>query len=108
MEDFYFGETCRLYQDRVEVEYRLAGQVINEVRKISGASLIEKLISQAEQENITENPNMICDGPSTTVIGLEKVLLYSTGGCGTPKQIREGGAAFTLMTLVGKYCPETH
>lgn len=114
-EDYWFEETCKLFKDKVDIEYRVSGQIIRESRRISGTSMIQKLLKKAQQETLSESPNMICDGPSTSIYGLEKIssgerkiLLYETGGCGSPKQVREGGAAFILSTLIGKYCSVTH
>lgn len=109
-EDYFFKETCKMYRDRVDIEYNLAGKLITETRRISGDTSLEELISRAKQEDITETPNLICDLPSTKIFGFDstgaEVLLYSTGSCGTAKRERNGGAAFILTTLIGKYCQE--
>ncbi len=110
-DDYFFKETCKLYRDRVEIEYQFSGKTITENRHILGNTSLEAVVSKAKQEELTETPNLICDLPSTKIYGLDssgaEVLLYATGSCGTPKQERAGGAAFTLMSLIGKYCPET-
>ena len=114
-EDYWFEETCKLYKDRVDIEYRLSGQILKESRKISGTSVIPKLLQRAQQEKLSETPNLICDAPSTSIYGIAKtsaaetkIQLYETGGCGSPKRVRLGGAAFLLTTLIGKYCSVTH
>lgn len=112
IEDYYFGETCKLYRDRVEIEYRMRGHTLKEVKRLSGASGIGQLVQKAQQEKILETENFLCDGPSTTLNGMDKsgqeVLLYSTGGCGAPKKVREGGAAFALAQLMTQYCLKTY
>lgn len=102
-DDYFFKETCKLFLDRVEIEYQFSGKTITENRRILGDTSLE--------EEMTETPNLIGDLPSTKIYGLDstgdEVLLYATGSCGAPKRERAGGAAFTLTSLIRKYCPET-
>ncbi|NBV50786.1 hypothetical protein EBR78_06165 [bacterium] len=111
--DFSFGEKCSLYADRVEIEYRMSESIVKEVRSLKGAKSLELLVSRAATDKLRYEDNLLCDGPSTEVVGYSrnttnKVVVYSTGGCGTPKAIREGGAAYQLMRLIENYCAKTH
>jgi len=111
--DFSFSEKCSLYADRVEIEYRMSESTVTEVRNLKGAKSLEVLVTRAASDKLRYEENLLCDGPTTEVFGFSrnastKVVLYSTGGCGTPKAIREGGAAYQLMRLVENYCARTH
>lgn len=111
--DFSFSEKCSLYADRVEIEYRMVESTVKEVRNLKGAKSLELLVTRAATDKLRNEDNLLCDGPTTEVFGYprntsNKVIVYSTGGCGTPKAIREGGAAYQLMRLIENYCAKTH
>ena len=77
-----------------------------------GESDLRTLVAGASNGHLYSSDNHMCDGPSTTIKGyLEdstSVILYETGGCGTPRSIRHGGEAFVLMNIVQTFCPEIH
>lgn len=111
--EYSFSETCSLYMDRVEIEYRMADSTVKEVRNLKGGKSLESLVSRAAADKLRYEDNLLCDAPTTEVYGhvrnqSQKITLYSTGGCGTQKVIREGGAAFQLMRLMESYCTRTH
>lgn len=111
--DFSFAEKCSLYADRVEIEYRMSDSIVKEVRSLKGAKSLELLVTRAATDKLRYEDNLLCDGPTTEVFGYSrntpnKVVVYSTGGCGTPKAIREGGAAYQLMRFIENYCAKTH
>jgi len=35
-------------------------------------------------------------------------ILFTTGGCGSPRKERQGNASRMLRELVDAYCPTTH
>lgn len=79
-----------------------------EERKISLSSDLKAVIEAAKAAKIVETPNMLCDGPTTSIVAGEDVGLYFTGACGSPKRVRQGLAAQKLVNLVGQFCPLTY
>lgn len=105
------GETCNIYQNQVQIIHRLGmhvptALVVNETRAASVSGNIELVIANAANEKVEQKPNMMCDGPSTTITAGD-LLLYSTGGCGSPKQERMGVNSSKLREIAGYYCPRT-
>ena len=109
-------ETCRIYEDRVEIEHRYGAQVewsfvTLETREIRISSSVKKAIQAALSAELTETPNGLCDGPSTSIYVPEETdngVLFQTGGCGQPKVEREGAAANHLIHLATRFCSLTH
>lgn len=109
--DYYRSEKCEVFADRVVIT-RAYGMGVNglktvETLNVSVAGDLKQVIANATAANVAEKENMLCDGPSTT-ISTGNTLLYSTGGCGTPRKEREGAAARALRSLVDAHCPVTH
>jgi len=110
-------ERCDVYADKVVLTHQYgmvretALQLVEERNiKLSGdvATVIEK--ARAEQE--TTKPNNLCDGPSTSITANpaqgEAVVLFSTGGCGSPEHSRDGVYSSKLKNIVNVYCPQTY
>jgi hypothetical protein len=110
--DYRFSKTCRLYPDRLEVIQNLAGSMVTETRGQIDASQLAPLLSNAVIEAINNEDNNLCDGPRTTIKGRSpdasgdaSFLLFTSGGCGSPRQTRSGGAAWLLIQLIDSWCP---
>lgn len=109
-------ETCAVYLHQVVITQRFGyseelGFTKSEVRPITLDSSIQRVIATAAQEELLKNDNLLCDGPSTTMqsfAGGEPIVLFATGGCGSPRLDRQGPAALMLKELVDQYCPVTH
>lgn len=111
------GERCDLYPNRVVITNTMGFQgptavSIAETRAIALKGNLNAIINQAKTEQITTKPNNLCDGPSTSVVvndgTVEGLLLFSTGGCGSPERTRIGIASEKLRDLVSLFCPKTY
>lgn len=69
---------------------------------------IEEMIEKARHEKIFFQDNNLCDGPSTVIKTGDDLLLYSTGGCGSPKKIRQGPYSLALRDIASTFCPTTY
>jgi len=81
-----------------------------EERKITLTGNVKKVIELAKEEKVEEKDNMLCDGPSTSIVAggeNDGVLIYSTGGCGSPRKQRTGVNSQKLRSIVDIYCPQT-
>lgn len=109
-------ETCEVYLNQVVITQRFGyaeelGFTKREVRRISLDKSIYKVIEAAAQEELLKNDNFLCDAPSTSIQFLgkpEPLVLFSSGGCGSPRLDRQGPAAQMLKELVDQYCPVTN
>ncbi|MFW7381282.1 MAG: hypothetical protein ACOH5I_20880 [Oligoflexus sp.] len=109
-------ETCEVYLDKVVLTkkygiYSETGFTTQEERPVTISPSIKQILKAAIEENLEETDNYLCDGPSTTVssnFADSTSTLFATGGCGSPRLERVGGASQMLMELVGSYCPVTH
>ncbi len=114
MPDYLRFEKCDVYGDRVEIT-RVFGAQENgvksiETRKLELVGKIKEIIKLAGQEKISEKPNGLCDGPATVISASadgQDVGLFSTGGCGTPRKLREGPNTKKLIDLVGAFCAKS-
>lgn len=114
-------ETCEVYRNKVVVKHGygasndLSAQV-TETRPLTIDGNLFGIIAQAAAAELKETPNGLCDGPGTGVVAkqinpndsVSDVVLFSTGGCGSPRKERQGSAARMLRDLVDQYCPKTH
>lgn len=113
MPEYFRSETCNVYADRVEITKwygQETGLKTLETRPLKLGGDIKEVLKKAAAEKINEKPNGLCDGPSShvrVVVDDKDVVLYSTGGCGSPRKAREGAASQILMDLVGTYCAKT-
>lgn len=110
------GERCEVYLDHVVITKHFGAVTVEEQRVVKVSPEIVKLIADAATASIESKPNGLCDGPSTSIAATQinadeepgSVLLFSTGGCGSPRLERQGSAARNLRDLVGTYCATTH
>jgi hypothetical protein len=107
-------ETCAMYSDRVEITRNWGELSTKETIAIQLNGSVSKLVEEASTESLSSTPNGLCDAPATTIEAFntgstkEPVLLYFTGGCGSPGKQREGSAAWALQGLIDSYCPKTY
>jgi hypothetical protein len=108
-------ERCDVYPDKVVITHQF-GYVtetalqVNEERKINLVGNVKLVVEKAAQEKVEEKPNGLCDGPSTTIQadnGGQALLLFTTGGCGSPRKDRSGPLSTKLKEIVNLYCPRT-
>jgi hypothetical protein len=113
--DYASNINCQLFSDHVLITHHFGGAFTSENRPLKTAG-IPQLIALAAREKLQEEANNICDAPSTSTEALlskddgssETLVLFSTGGCGHKRQTREGGAAYSLRSLIDSFCPKTH
>ncbi len=109
-------ETCEVFGNRVVITHKFgafgdSSFTSQEVRRLKLSDSISKAVTAAAEEALNKSGNYLCDGPSTTITSNragQKFVLFSTGGCGSERLERQGGAARMLMDLVSNYCPITH
>jgi hypothetical protein len=106
-------EVCEIHADKVVLTKGFGSIQTVETRKLDVTGDLAELVRQAAEETATEKDNYLCDGPSTYVVGRtaadeEGVVLFTTGGCGSPSKSRNGAAARILRDLVDSYCPKTY
>jgi hypothetical protein len=109
-------EKCDIYMDKVVITRTYGADeestfTASEERKLTLTEGVTKAIEKAATEKMEEKPNGLCDGPGTDIIahkGAEEVVLFDTGGCGSPGKDRKGGATWMLRDLIDLYCPKTH
>lgn len=112
-------ETCEIFADRVVITRRFGALddgsfTTSESRAVTVSDGIEQVIANAAGETLGETPNGLCDGPSTQVSARragergEELVLFNTGGCGSPRQERDGVFTKMLRDLVDVYCPKTN
>lgn len=110
-------ERCEVYSDKVVITHEM-GMVqatalkLTEERKINLSGDVKLVIEKAREEKVEEKDNFLCDGPSTSIVanvGNEEtgVLLYSTGGCGSPRKERTGVYSSKLRQIADLYCAKT-
>jgi len=104
-------EQCEVFKDRATITKRMGsgeGQiVVSETRKLKIDGKLAALVAKVATEEITEKENMLCDGPATVIVSGDNIL-FTTGGCGSPRKERQGNASRMLRELVDAYCPTTH
>jgi hypothetical protein len=109
-------ETCEVFLDQVVITQRFGypeqlGFTKREVRPITLDKAIHNVLNVASQEELIKNDNLLCDAPSTSITfrgNPEPFVLFSSGGCGSPRLDRQGPATQMLRELVDQYCPVTH
>lgn len=106
------GETCEVFEDGVVIR-RIYGttQVVEKLNVTVSESIKEQIIAASKAEIVAKD-NTLCDGPSTSIVANlvsvdDRILLYATGGCGSPRKTRQGTAASMLTAIVDTYCPKT-
>lgn len=101
------SEKCEVYANKVVLTKTYGGKTVSTTYPFSGEESVKDLIEEASHEELQEDDNYRCDGPSTTISAGE-LLIYSTGGCGSPKKSRQGPGAHALTDIIGTFCPTTH
>lgn len=108
-------ERCEVFSDQVLMTRTYARTEVKYEFPFTLQGSIEHLIEEAADEKMTSEPNYMCDGPSTSVKATyqkdgiaQEVLLYSTGGCGSPKKQRSGPNSLALIDIASTFCPTTH
>jgi hypothetical protein len=112
MPDWVRTETCKVYQDKVVIERSFGlvneqGFATTETINVTISDGITAILARAAEEKVKETRNMICDLPGLNVAAVEngkEFVLFSSGGCGSPRKEREGSATRMLMDLLGHYC----
>lgn len=109
-------ERCEVFDDKVVITHQYgmrtptALQLVEE-RKVELKGDVKLVIEKAKAEAIEEKGNFLCDGPATSVTafnGDEQILLYSTGGCGSPRKQRNGVYSNKLRQITDLYCAVTY
>jgi len=116
MPEYARSETCEVFQNKVVITTRFGAfdenSVTNqEVRRIQLSASIYNVLKKAAAEPLTSSDNYLCDGPSTSINSRhsgKSTVLFTTGGCGSPRLDRSGASARILIDLVSSYCPVTH
>lgn len=116
MPEFVRSETCSVYPNYVKITNRYGGFsdqsfTTTEIVKVRISEGIENVLRTATEAKLSETDNYLCDAPSTSITanyGGQEYLLFTSGGCGSNRKQREGGAAQMLRDLVDRYCPVTH
>lgn len=103
-------KTCSVYlkQTIIDTAYGFDSLKTKQlIRHFIGYSIYD-FLEQSQDEKIIEEPNFLCDAASSTIMAYdqnEPVLLFNTGGCGTPRQERTGPVSTLLINLVNQICP---
>lgn len=117
--EYWQSEKCEVFLDKVVITKQFGideGFMATETRQLTLTDSIRTTITKAAAAQLTSKDNGLCDAPSTSVVAYKAdasgnakaVELFSTGGCGSPRLERQGGAAWALRKLVDSYCPTTH
>lgn len=110
-------QKCQIFENEVLMTRSYGFTTVNYQIPFSSDGSLREMIAKASEEAFTVEPNGLCDGPSTVVkasIALEghtemrELILYSTGGCGSPRKVRRGPYTAALMDIAGTFCPTTH
>lgn len=117
VQEFARTQTCKLYKSDSSSEYKMLieeqyGPVkTKEFVKLTITGL-EGLISNSEKEVVVKKPNYLCDAPESTYFAIntrgERVELFQSGGCGSPRINRAGPYSAHLRSILDRYCPMTH
>jgi hypothetical protein len=102
-------EKCEVYSNQVVLTKTFGNGPgsfdLKEVRQITLSSGVQTAIKNAIAEKVSETPNGMCDGPSMEIVLSSGEVLFSTGGCGSPKKQREGAYTNSLISIANTYCP---
>ena len=119
MPEYRRDERCEVYEHSVVIKkvFGMRGDEALTVTReipISISTNNRTVLLQAATEKVEEKPNGLCDGPATSITAFdahssskEGFVLFQTGGCGSPRQMRTGPSSDALRDIVNTYCPET-
>lgn len=109
------SETCTVYRNRVIIEKQFGGGEnrfeTTQIVLHSVSDGIDSVIKKSAAEHLEVGSNYICDLPSTSIYsfqGKSQVTLFRSGGCGSPREEREGVFSKMLVDLVDQFCPQTN
>jgi hypothetical protein len=106
-------ESCKLYPGEIHVYESNGGIDITHIYEINVDEDINEIILAAEDEEVSKSSSKLgCDDPGTAVTAYtdenRQVILYTAGGCASPRMERKGPNSKYLMDLVGSYCKTTY
>jgi hypothetical protein len=113
MADWARSERCDVFADKVVTTRSFGASeedgrfTVMDVRRIQITAGIDKVLARAAAEDETSTPNNLCDAPSSSITaaqGQGTFTLFDTGGCGSPRIERKGGASGMLIELANRYC----
>lgn len=102
------SEKCEVFETEILLTRTYAKKSIHYQFPYQDDGAIEELIEHARHEKIVFQDNNLCDGPATVIKAGEDLLLYATGGCGSPKKTRQGPYSSALRDIASTFCPTTH
>ena len=106
------NEQCEVFADRAVITKTYGGGQnrvqLKEERKIAITGGVHDLINKALAEKVEEKQSGLCDAPSTHISFDNGKVLFSSGGCGSPRRDRSGPNAEALKSIVNAYCPLTY
>lgn len=112
-------ERCEVYADHATITKQFGAPenekpvVFSRMEALQLAGGLTALLARAAKEPLQSKPNNLCDAPETRVYspvrarGEKETVLFSSGGCGAPRLLREGPAADALRGIINTYCPKT-
>jgi hypothetical protein len=113
MPDWARSERCEVFADKVVTTRTFGGSdedgrfTVRDVRRIHITAGISRILARAAAEAETSTPNDLCDAPSSSITAATEqgsFTLFNTGGCGSPRIERNGGASGMLIELANRYC----
>ncbi|WPU65721.1 hypothetical protein [Peredibacter starrii] len=111
------SDKCEVFETEVLLTRTYARSAVQYRIPFSAEDSLNEMIAKAQVERLKLEDNYMCDGPSTTIKARfvaegseesQEILLYSTGGCGSPKKVRVGPASSALIDIASTFCPTTH
>lgn len=110
------SERCEVFDTEVILTRNYGKTTVNYQFPFSSDDSLNELIELARHERLKLEDNYMCDGPSTVIRArfvmegaeAEEIILYSTGGCGSPKKVRQGPYSSALMDIASTFCPTTN
>ena len=111
--EWFMNETCEIFTNKVVIThtYGQSELVAKEVRAVTLTGL-RAVAAKASAATLEQQDNGLCDAPGTSIYinaiqpndTISQVMLFSSGGCGSPRLQRNGGYAAALRDLVNQYC----
>lgn len=110
-------EKCEIFANHVVVTKTYGEAVVSYELPFSSDEALVDMIQLASQEQIEEVDNGLCDGPATYIKAnifaeehaeMTDLVLYATGGCGSPRKMRQGPYTNALIDLTATFCPTIH
>jgi hypothetical protein len=113
--DWARSEKCEVFNDHVLMTRSYARESLQYIFPYRSENAVLDLIGKAMEEEVEQEPNYMCDGPATYIKATvqkdgvdQDLVLYSTGGCGSPKIMRQGPNTSALIDIESTFCPTTH